>query len=51
MKFKTENIYKDEKRYYIFRLIFLFFFILLIFRLMYLQILKGDYYSNLSKKI
>ncbi len=50
MKFKTENIYKNEKRYYIFRLIFLFFFILLIFRLMYLQILKGDYYSNLSKK-
>ncbi len=50
MKFKTENIYKDEKRYYIFKLIFLFFFVLLVFRLMYLQILKGDYYLNLSKK-
>ncbi len=50
MKFKTENIYKNSKRYIYFKIIFLFFFFLLIARLIYLQLFKGNYYFNLSKK-
>ena len=50
MKVKTENIYKNSKKYFILITFIIFLALFIILMLIYLQIFQGDYFLSLSEK-
>ncbi len=50
MNLKSENLYKNNKRFSILKFLFILFFFFLFLRLFFLQIINGNLYENLAKK-